>query len=220
MEPEPLLAFVTNHRLTFFMVGLIIIGSVFVWIFFRLYQRQQVDHDILKERVDTMWRDMDDIRVQQFNGASRAPSDTRLPVAQFEAEKAIYEKIWPLVWGLHDKLGIFLRAVEASEPPGDSRVTARNAALDARSVINGLRPFYDEEVDDLLTRLIDTEIKVHLAACQYIDHKQGDLPASPEDDAARAAHRQKFRLLYDGEARELMNRLVHIMRRRMVRRVD
>ncbi len=55
----------------------------------------------------------------------------------------------------------------------------------SRLVTPGLRPFFNAEVDDLLTRLIDTEIKAHLAACQYMDMQQGGLSAGADDENSR-----------------------------------
>ncbi len=74
----------------------------------------------------TLWHEMDELRVQQFN-ASEPPvgnSGNQVLAEQFLLKKAALENIWPLVWGLHDKLGSFLRAVESNEPTGDTRVTA------------------------------------------------------------------------------------------------
>ena len=81
--------------------------------------------DTVKQRVESLWHDMDEIRVSQFNGPDSTEAG-RNPIAseQFSAEKAAYEAIWPLVWLLHDKLGMFLRSVESDEPAGELRLEA------------------------------------------------------------------------------------------------
>ncbi|ADP98381.1 conserved hypothetical protein, secreted [Marinobacter adhaerens HP15] len=126
----------------------------------------------LRERSDTLWREVDDIRVAQFNrpgesgnGAPGSPVEE----ARYQKEVEAYARIWPQVWNLHERLGMFLRAVEGGEAAGELRLEARNAALEARELLNRNRPFCTESVDELVTRLIDAEIKAHLAACQYLD---------------------------------------------------
>lgn len=219
MEQEWLLAFFSTPEFGLLSVGLLLVVLVVAVIALQMSRRQTLLQHELKQRVATLWQEMDELRVQQFN-ESEIPSGNSgspLPAEQFLLEKAALEKVWPLVWGLHDKLGSFLRAVESNEPTGDTRVSARNAALEARKTVNGLRPFLNAEVDDLLTRLIDTEIKAHLAACQYMDMQQGGLSVAGDDESSRHASRQKFRLLHEGDAKDLLNHLVEVMRRRMVR---
>ena len=219
MELESLQAFFSTHQFGVILAGLLLLALVVAMVALQMSRRQSDVQLELKQRVATLWQEMDELRVQQFNDVEppAGNSGNQLLAEQFLLEKAALETIWPLVWGLHDKLGSFLRAVESNEPTGDTRVTARNAALEARKTVNGLRPFFNAEVDDLLTRLIDTEIKAHLAACQYMDMQQGGLSVSADDENSRHTSRQKFRLLHEGDAKDLLNHLVEVMRRRMVR---
>ncbi|WP_152205871.1 hypothetical protein [Marinobacter changyiensis] len=219
MELESLQALLSSHQFGVILAGLLLVVLVVAVVALQSARRQASAQLELKQRVAALWHEIDELRVQQFNETEppTGNSGNQLLAEQFLLEKAALEKIWPLVWGLHDKLGSFLRAVENNEPTGDSRVTARNAALEARKAVNGLRPFFDAEVDDLLTRLIDTEIKAHLAACQFMDMQQGGLSVSAEDESSRHSSRQKFRLLHEGDGKDLLNHLVEIMRHRMIR---
>jgi hypothetical protein len=110
---------------------------------------------------------------------------------------------------------MFLRAVEAGEAAGELRLEARNAALEARNLLNRNRPFCTESVDELVTRLIDAEIKAHLAACQYLDLLKDVSSASSNHD--RRVLQDKCHSLHEGEARELMNQLVSSIRHRAIR---
>lgn len=65
-----------------------------------------------------------------------------------------------------------------------------------------------------MTRLIDTEIKVHLAACQHQDLLK-EVSGSPSDHE-RQVLREKCHGLYEGEARDLMNRLAAAIRTRVI----
>ena len=102
----------------------------------------------LRERSDTLWREVDDIRVAQFNrpgesgnGASGSPVEE----ARYQKEVEAYARIWPQVWNLHERLGMFLRAVEGGEAAGELRLEARNAALEARELLNRNRPFCTDQ---------------------------------------------------------------------------
>lgn len=145
------------------------------------------------------------------NGASGSPVEE----ARYHTEVEAYSKIWPQVWHLHERLGMFLRAVEAGEAAGELRLEARNAALEARNLLNRNRPFCTESVDELVTRLIDAEIKAHLAACQYLDLLKDVTSASSNHD--RRVLQEKCHSLHEGEARELMNQLVSSIRHRTIR---
>lgn len=216
MDLDTLQTFLNNH------VGLVMIAAammillVVVITLLRFRQAMLTRHVSLQTRLDSLWHEMDYLRVQ---GPDDEPTNTSpvdqaaLVSQQFASEKAALEQIWPVIWDLHDKLGTFLRNVESGESAGDSRLAARSAALHARAIINSLRPFYEERLDDLLTRLIDADIKAHLAACQYLDHRHSGASESAE------GHREKFRLIYEGDARELLNQLIALMRRRLVRSV-
>ncbi len=222
MDLESLLAFFPTNQIGIILAALLLIVLVLAVVALQMSRRQATAQLELKQRLATLWQEMDELRVQQFNESEPTVGNTgnsgnQVLAEQFLLEKSALESIWPLVWGLHDKLGSFLRAVESNEPTGDTRVTARNAALEARKAVNGLRPFFNAEVDDLLTRLIDTEIKAHLAACQYMDMQQGGLSVAAEDEGSRHTSRQKFRLLHEGDAKDMLNHLVEVMRRRMVR---
>lgn len=219
MEPDSLLALFSTHQVVVISAVFLLTVLVLAVVSLQMSRRQATVQLELKQRLATLWQEMDELRVQQFN-EPEVPvgnSGNQLVAEQFLLEKTALETIWPLVWGLHDKLGSFLRAVENNEPTGDTRVTARNAALETRRTVNGLRPFFNTEVDDLLTRLIDTEIKAHLAACQHMDMQQGGLSVTADDESSRHTSRQKFRLLHEGDAKDLLNHLVEVMRHRMVR---
>ncbi|SFM37625.1 hypothetical protein [Marinobacter zhejiangensis] len=181
----------------------------------RISSRCQEDLEQTKQRLDTLWHEMDDLRVEQFNGSGRpTPESSPLDSDRLGVEKTAYDRLWPLVCDLHDKLGTFLRAAETGEAASDSRVQARNAALEARTVLNNVRPFCSAHVDDLASRLIDHEIKAHLAGCQYQDLRD---ETGNQAEGERERLHQKFRLLYDGDCRELMNQLIEAIRRRMIR---
>ncbi|MGC8120275.1 hypothetical protein [Marinobacter sp. VGCF2001] len=171
----------------------------------------------LKERSDALWREMDEIRVSHFNRAEQHPpaGTGSLDQARYRTELAAYRKIWPTIWHLHERLGQFLRTVETGEAASDLRLEARNAALEARSHLNQHRPFCHETTEELLTRLIDVEIKAHLAACQYLDLVK-EVRHGASDHDRRVLH-DKFHSLHEGEARELLNHLVTAIRHRTIR---
>lgn len=179
-------------------------------------RRMSEQNDTVKQRVDSLWVDMDEMRVSQFNspGARGGTTDTTAS-ERFSAEKAAYDAIWPLVWTLHDKLGMFLRAVEADEQAGELRLEARNAALEARKTLNRVRPFCHGDIDELITQLIDNHIKAHLAACHYMDLRKDSLSSSSNHE--REVQKEKFRMLYDAQAREMLDQLVKSIRNRMLR---
>ena len=105
----------------------------------RRYQEQLT---ALRERSDTLWREVDDIRVAQFNRpgeAGNGASGSPVEEARYHTEVEAYSKIWPQVWHLHERLGMFLRAVEAGEAAGELRLEARNAALEARNLLHRIR---------------------------------------------------------------------------------
>ena len=81
--------------------------------------------------------------------------------------------------------------------------------------MNRNRPFCTESVDELVTLLIDAEIKAHLAACQYLDLLKDVTSASSNHD--RRVLQEKCHSLHEGEARELMNQLVSSIRHRTIR---
>lgn len=170
----------------------------------------------LRERADWLWREVDDIRVGQFNRTGEPVTSTQgssaLDEARYRTEKEAYDKIWPQVWQLYERLGMFLRAVEAGEASKELRLEARHAALEARSLLNQNRPFCSEGVEELTTRLIDTEIKAHLAACQHLDLVKTSSNASPSHE--RRVLQDKCQSLHEGEARDLINQLASSIRQR------
>ncbi len=182
-------------------------------------RRHQEQIATLRERSDTLWREVDDIRVAQFNhtsdSAAPAHSSSPLDEARYQTEKEAYDKIWPQMWHLHDRLGMFLRAVEAGEASGELRLEARHAALEARSLLNRNRPFCSEVVEGLCTRFIDTEIKAHLAACQHLDLLKDVSNASSSHD--RRVLQDKCHSLHEGDARDLINQLASSIRQRTIR---
>lgn len=214
MDLDALQTALDSHLGLLMTAAAIIILLIGIVILSRFRQAMLSRYATLQTRLDTLWHEMDYLRLQapEAETGAVAPADRSALVSQqFASEKAVFEQLWPVIWDLHDKLGTFLRAVESAESATDSRLAARTAALHARATINSLRPFYDGQLDDLLTRLIDADIKAHLAACQYLDHRHSGTSESPE------GHREKFRLIYEGDARDLLNQLVSVMRRRMVR---
>ncbi|OEY65318.1 hypothetical protein [Marinobacter sp. X15-166B] len=180
------------------------------------WQHNQSAHAALQARVEVLRKEMDEHLVEQFNDAAPGGGiESKLVAAQQATEKTAYEALWPQVWSLHEKLGSFLRAVESGDTAAESRVAARNAALDARHTLNRVRPFCHSRVDALATQLIDTDIKAHLTGCQYLDLAKEGSSSGNLDEPDQL--RQKFRMLYDVDARELLNQLVDTIRRRMVR---
>ena len=177
----------------------------------RVSEQQQV----MKQRVDSLWADVSEWRVSQFNGSIVSGEQDATASDRFCAEKAAYDVIWPMVWSLHEKLGLFLRAVEAEENAGELRLEARTAALDARKVLNRVRPFCHGDVDELMTQLIDHHIKAHLAACHLMDLRKESLSSGSNHEMA--VQREKFHMLYDGQAKEMLSQLVTLIRGRMLR---
>ncbi|WP_323751373.1 hypothetical protein [Marinobacter sp.] len=178
--------------------------------------RQQISS--LRERVDGLWREVDEMRVADFNqplGSKASDQGSPLEQERYRTEKAAYDVIWPNIWHLHDRLGIFLRAVEAGEAANELRLEARQAAIEARSLLNRSRPFCSEAVESLGSRLIDTEIKAHLAACQHLDQKK-EAATAPSNHDLRVLQ-DKCHALHDGEARELLDQLASAIRHRTLR---
>lgn len=182
-------------------------------------RRHQEQIVTLRERADWLCREVDDIRVVQFNRTSEPGTSTQgssaLDEARYRAEKEAYDKIWPQVWHLYERLGMFLRAVEAGEAAGELRLDARHAALEARSLLNRNRPFCTEVIEGLTTRLIDTEIKAHLAACQHLDLLKDVSNGSSSHD--RRVLQDKCHSLHEGDARDLINQLASSIRQRTIR---
>lgn len=216
MEPDNLFDFFSaNYVFVLIAVAALIVAIISV--FSGTTARRKLAERIaaIKLRVDSLWTDMDELRVSHFNGPKASGGNDTTASERFSAEKAAYEAIWPLVWSLHDKLGMFLRAVEADEQAGELRLEARNAALTARSTLNRVRPFCHGDIDELITQLIDTHIKAHLAACHYMDLRKDSLSSSSNHE--RAVQKEKFHMLYDGQSKEMLDQLVTIIRRRMLR---
>lgn len=219
MDADPLWSTISAGSLPLLLAaGALVLALVALLLGSGARRRYQDQLTALRERSDTLWREVDDIRVAQFNrpgesgkGVSGSPVDE----ARYRTEVDAYAKIWPQVWHLHERLGMFLRAVEAGEAAGELRLEARNAALEARNLLNLNRPFCTESVDELVTRLIDAEIKAHLAACQYLDLLKDVSTASSNHD--RRVLQDKCQSLHEGEARELMNQLVSSIRHRTIR---
>jgi hypothetical protein len=216
MDMDYLFDFLATTPLTFFIaIAALIVAIVALFSASAAKRVAAEQSDTVKQRVDSLWHDMDEIRVSQFNGPRSTETGNGIANEQFSAEKTAYEAIWPLVWLLHDKLGMFLRSVESDEPAGELRLEARKAALDARSTLNRVRPFCHDDIDGLITQLIDNHIKAHLAACHFMDLRKDSLSSNTSHE--RAVQREKFRTLYEGQSRELLNQLVGAIRRRMLR---
>ena len=183
----------------------------------RLKRDHQQRYESLRQRADTLWRELDDLRVDQttpFTSPALRDGKAATETSRYLTEKEAYDRIWPQVWQLHDRLGLFLRAVESGEPVGDLRLETRNTAIEARNLLNRNRPYCCQQVDELATRLIDTEIPTHLAACQYVDLvKEASTTPSTHD---RRALQEKCQHLHEGEARELLQQLTEAVRSRMI----
>lgn len=178
---------------------------------------QQGQYVLMREKAGLLWRELDDLRSGSAPGTSlegQKPDNTVTAEERYRTEKHAYDQIWPEIWRLHDRLGLFLRSVEAGEPAGESRLEARNAALEVRRLLNTQRPFCSEQVAELATHLVDTEIKAHLAACRYLDMLK-DVSTQPTQED-RQNLQEKYHILYDGEARELINQLTTTIRRRTI----
>ncbi|HEY9118752.1 MAG TPA: hypothetical protein VIN33_03290 [Marinobacter sp.] len=218
MEPDKLFnIFSGNHVILLVAVAALIVAIISAFVSTTARSKLADRVNSIKMRVDSLWNDMDELRVSHFNGPNPAGSGAHDPTAteRFSSEKAAYEAIWPLIWSLHDKLGMFLRAVEADDQTGELRLEARNAALTARSTLNRVRPFCHADIDELITQLIDNHIKAHLAACQYMDLRKDSLSSSSNHE--RAVQKEKFRMLYDGQSKEMLDQLVSHIRERMLR---
>ncbi|MEX2473588.1 hypothetical protein [Marinobacter sp.] len=220
MDTDQLLSLMNNNGIAVALSVIAVVVALVALVFVVNSRRTQTHRDDqLRHRTETLWRDMDELRINHFNGPAPpllASGGAAAEADQFAAEKAAYDVIWPQVWLLHDRLGIFLRAVESGDGAGDLRLEARNAALEARTALNRNRPFCHEEVEALVTKVIDTEIKAHLAACQYMDLLKDPAASNPTHD--RNIQREKFHLLYDSEAREMINQLVNTIRGRTLRK--
>ena len=216
MDMDYLFDFLATTQLTFFIaIAALVVAIVALFSASAARRAAAEQSDTVKQRVDSLWHDMDEIRVSQFNSPSSTETGNAIASEQFSAEKAAYEAIWPLIWLLHDKLGMFLRSVESDEPAGDLRLEARKAALDARSTLNRVRPFCHDDIDGLITQLIDNHIRAHLAACHFMDLRKDSLSSNTSHE--REVQKEKFHTLYEGQSRELLNQLVGAIRRRMLR---
>lgn len=205
----------TNHVILAIAVTALVVALIAVFSGSAARRKISEKNRGVKERVDSLWADMNELQVSQFNGPGAAGATDETAVERFSSEKAAYEHLWPMVWVLHEKLGLFIRAVESDESGSELRLDARNAALDARSTLNRVRPFCHSDIDELVTQLIDNHIKAHLAACHLMDLRK-------ESPASRSSHEQevqkeKFHVLYNEQAREMLNKLVVLIRQRMVR---
>jgi len=211
--------FSSNHLPLLLSAGAVLLALSTLLVMMSTRRRQKDQLASLRERADTLWREVDDIRVAQFNHAgesgSSAQGSSSFDEARYRTEKEVYDKLWPQVWHLYERLGMFLRAVEAGEASGELRLEARHAALEARNLLNRNRPFCSEVVDGLATRLIDTEIKAHLAACQHLDLLKDVSNTSSSHD--RRVLKDKCHSLHEGDARDLINQLALTIRERSIR---
>ncbi len=221
MDAGQLWTMLPPHHLSLLMAAgasLLALGTILALLITRRRDKHQIR--ILKQRIDSLWREIDDVRVVDFNqplGAKAPDQLSALEQERYRTEKAAYDTIWPKVWQLHDRLGVFLRAVEAGEAANELRLEARQAAIEARNHLNQNRPFCSETVENLASRLIDTEIKAHLAACQHLDQKK-EVSNAPSTHDQRVLQ-DKCHTLHDGEARELLNQLASTIRHRTLRNI-
>ncbi|KPP99933.1 hypothetical protein [Marinobacter sp. HL-58] len=216
MEADTLFDLVgSDHFVLLIAVAALVVAVIAILSGTASRRKLSTQNDTVKQRVDSLWAEMDELRVSQFNSPGASAGNDATGSERFAAEKAAYEAIWPVVWSLHDKLGMFLRAVEADDQAGELRLEARNAALTARSTLNRVRPFCHGDIDQLITQLIDNHIKAHLAACHYMDLRKDSLSSSSNHD--RAVQKEKFHMLYDGQAKEMLDQLVTLIRNRMLK---
>ncbi|MDX1634169.1 MAG: hypothetical protein R3280_06010 [Marinobacter sp.] len=209
MDLESALALLATHPLPALIAGLLLAALLAVMVVARLRQQLRAEQETLRHRLDGLWHELDELRMRGPASEGTAGAASGLEEERFRRQYPVWESVWEAAWTLHERVGNFLRAVENGESTADSRLSARNAALDARARVNRLRPFFDEQVDLLLGRVIDAEIKAHLAACEYLDRR------STEPDGRLESYRESFRLQHDGEAREAVNQLVAAIRQRL-----
>lgn len=218
MDTDPLLNALDGRHFPLLLAACaLLIGIIALWVASSAKRAASRETETLRQKTGALGREVDELRVSQFNGPNpdgAGGGGTEAGAAKYLAEKTAYDLLWPQLWELHDRLGVFLRAVENGESAGELRLEARNAALEARSLLNRHRPFCSESVEELVTRLIDTEIKVHLAACQHLDLLK-EVTGSSSDHERRVL-RDKCHTLYEGEARDLMNRLSGAIRTRVI----
>jgi len=221
MDAGQLWTMLPPHNLSLLIAaGASLLALVAILILLNNRRRSQHQISALKERIDSLWREVDEMRVMDFNqplGTKASDQGLALDQERYRTEKTAYDTIWPKVWQLHDRLGVFLRAVEAGEAANELRLEARQAAIEARSNLNQNRPFCSETVENLASRLIDTEIKAHLAACQHLDQKK-EVANTPSTHDLRVLQ-DKCHTLHDGEARDLLNQLASTIRHRTLRNV-
>jgi len=216
METDYLFNLLTTNHIILLIAVTSLIVAAFAIISGSLARRKMTEqNNLMKYRVDTLWKDINAWQASQFNSPGTPAQQDVNAGEHYATEKAAYEAIWPLVWSLHDRLGMFLRAVETEDNAGELRLEARNAALEARKVLNRVRPFCHSDIDELITQLIDNHIKAHLAACHLMDLRKDGLASSSNHEMA--VQKEKFHMLYDSQAKEMLNQLVTLIRRRMLR---
>jgi hypothetical protein len=216
METDDLFDLLTTNHILLLIAVTSLIVAAFAIISGSLARRKITEqNNLMKYRVDTLWKDVNAWQASQFDGTGTAVEQKLNTGEYYATEKAAYDAIWPLMWSLHDRLGMFLRAVESEDNAGELRLEARNAALEARKVLNRVRPFCHSDIDELITQLIDNHIKAHLAACHLMDLRKDSLASSSSHEMA--VQREKFHMLYDSQGKEMLNQLVTLIRRRMIR---
>lgn len=225
-------AFLTASNQAFSDYGLLMLLAIAVLgavTAFLLYRQQVNRQQELQRELQALRFEIDDQGMQpqtqrreqtQENGQNLSvtpPPPRPLNRMQAELELQAYQKIWASVRDLHDKLGLFLRAIETGEPSADSRLAARNAALKAKDCAQRLRPFYPENIEALVFQLIDNEVHMHLSACAYLDNDEEAMERNSRDQASSAYQslRDESKLIYDGECRQQLNILVNAIRSRL-----
>ncbi|WP_148862946.1 hypothetical protein [Marinobacter fonticola] len=218
MESDGILSLIGPQPLLVVGGLLCLLALIAFFLINRKVQQALSDVDHIDHRLNTLWHELDTLRLDPAPSADQPLKSGHAPEPspeKFAAERAVYETLWPLIWTLHDKVGTFLRAVDNRESHSESRLAARHAALEVRSQVNRMRPFFDENIDRLLSQLLDVEIKAHLTACQYLDRGQSQTAVGAEGiETQPETLRHKWRMLYDSEATELVNQLVDAIRRR------
>ncbi|TGN40147.1 hypothetical protein [Marinobacter confluentis] len=215
METDYLFNLLNDNPLLLLIAVTALAVAIYAVISGSLARRKMAEqNNVVKYRVDSLWKDINAWQASQFSSPVTANHQDANAGERYATEKSAYDAIWPLVWSLHDKLGMFLRAVESDDNTGELRLEARNAALEARKVLNRVRPFCHADIDELVTQLIDNHIKAHLAACHLMDLRKDSLASSSSHEMA--VQKEKFHMLYDGQAKEMLNQLVTLIRRRML----
>ena len=100
MDMDYLFDFLATTQLTFFIaIAALIVAVVALFSASTAKRAAAEQSDTVKQRVDSLWHDMDEIRVSQFNSPSSTETGNAIASEQFSAEKVDYEAIWRITPG-------------------------------------------------------------------------------------------------------------------------